>query len=154
MTQDCDIKVYRKGGAKLPFYAKEDDACMDVIAYDIEYDTTNPSHNRVIVHTGLFFELPPDYEMVIRPRSSLTKHRWTILNAPGTLDAGYRGELMIIFTPLDRDIDIEKYFPYGVGDRIAQIAVQRKTNIHWLEVDSLDDLSSTSRGTGGFGSTD
>lgn len=146
---NVNVKVYRDNDkAVLPAYSKDGDACMDVTAISIEYDS---ERNRFICHTGLHFELPEDYEMIIRPRSSNTKFRVVIANAPGTLDGGYRGELLVIFTPLDAD-DISS-FPYKEGDRVCQILVRRREKIHWVEVDSLEDLGSTDRGIGGFGST-
>ena len=144
-----NVKVYRENDkAVLPAYGKDGDACMDVTATSIEYDD---KRNRFICHTGLHFELPEDYEMELRPRSSNTKFRVIIANAPGTLDAGYRGELLVIFTPLDVD-DISS-FPYKEGDRVCQLLVRRRERINWVEVNSLEELSSSERGTGGFGST-
>lgn len=144
-----NVKVYRENDkAVLPAYSKDGDACMDVTAISIECDD---KRNRFICHTGLHFELPEDYEMELRPRSSNTKFRVIIANAPGTLDGGYRGELLVIFTPLDAD-DISS-FPYKEGDRVCQLLVRRRERISWVEVDSLEELSSSERGTGGFGST-
>lgn len=89
------VKVYREDKSQpLPIYSKEGDACMDIYATSIEYDE---SKDRYIVHTGLHFELPDNYEMELRPRSSNTKTEWYIPNAPGTLDWGYRGEMLVIF---------------------------------------------------------
>lgn len=76
-----------------------------------------------------------------------------ILNAPGTLDGGYRGEMLVIFTPLDDTVDITTDFPYSEGDRVCQILVRRREKIIWSEVESLEDLGYTERGDGGFGST-
>lgn len=92
---ECNIKIYREDKTQpLPIYSKENDACMDIYATKIEYDSNN---DKYIVYTGLHFELPEDYEMEIRPRSSNTKTEYYMPNSPGTLDAGYRGELLIIF---------------------------------------------------------
>lgn len=147
----CTVKVYREDDTvNLPIYAKPGDACMDIYAHNITYDTDK---NRVIIHTGLHFALPEDYEMEIRPRSSNTKTRWVILNAPGTLDEGYRGEMLVIFTSLDDTVDITTDFPYSEGDRVCQILVRRREKIVWSEVKSLEDLGHTERGEGGFGST-
>lgn len=89
------VKVYRENKSQpLPIYSKEGDACMDIYATSIEYDK---SKDRYIVHTGLHFELPDNYEMELRPRSSNTKTEWYIPNTPGTLDWGYRGEMLVIF---------------------------------------------------------
>lgn len=149
MIDTVNVKVYRENDkVTLPAYGKDGDACMDVTATSIEYDS---ERNRFICHTGLHFELPKDYEMELRPRSSNTKFRVILANAPGTLDAGYRGELLVIFTPLDAD-DISS-FPYKEGDRVCQLLVRRRERINWVEVNSLEELSSSERGTGGFGST-
>lgn len=92
---NVEVKIWREDKSiPLPIYAKEGDACMDVYAHSIEHDSEK---DRIIVHTGLHFALPKGYEMELRPRSNLTKTEWYIPNAPGTLDEGYRGELMMIF---------------------------------------------------------
>lgn len=89
------VRVYREDKRiPLPVYGKEGDACCDVYATSVEYDETR---DRWIVHTGLHFALPDEYEMELRPRSSNTKTELYVPNAPGTLDWGYRGELLIIF---------------------------------------------------------
>ncbi len=151
-----EVKVYREDkSVPLPAYGKDGDACMDIVAKSIEYDLIK---DRWIVHTGLHFELPQHYEMEIRPRSSNTKYDVYIPNAPGTLDAGYRGELLAIFKRRDATVVqegdiIDDIFPYNPGDRICQILVRRREEIHWHEVDNFEDLSTSERGTGGFGST-
>ena len=142
------VKVWRENDTvKLPTYAKKGDACMDVYVHSVEYK----NDGRVVYHTGLHFKLPEDYEMEIRPRSSNTKTIAVMQNAPGTLDEGYTGELMIVH----RDI----YSPtmsishYGVGDRVAQIIIRRRERIIWDEVSTQEELGVTERGEGGFGST-
>lgn len=151
-----EVKVYREDkSVPLPAYGKDGDACMDIVAKSIEYDLIK---DRWIVHTGLHFELPKHYEMEIRPRSSNTKYDVYIPNAPGTLDAGYRGELLAIFKRRDATVVqegdiIDDIFPYNPGDRICQILVRRREEIHWHEVDNFEDLSTSERDTGGFGST-
>lgn len=98
LEQDIDninIKVWREDkSVPLPTYGKEGDACCDVYAKSIEYDADK---DRFIIHTGLHFALPDEYEMELRPRSSNTKTDFYMPNSPGTLDWGYRGELRIIF---------------------------------------------------------
>ena len=92
------VKVWREDETvKLPTYAKQGDACMDVYVHSIE----TKSDGRVVYHTGLHFRLPDDYEMSIRPRSSNTKTVAVMQNSPGTLDGGYTGELMIVHRNLD-----------------------------------------------------
>lgn len=98
LEQDIDnvsVKVFREDtGIPLPTYGKEGDACCDVYAKSIEYDADK---DRTIIHTGLYFALPDEYEMELRPRSSNTKTDYYLPNSPGTLDWGYRGELLVIF---------------------------------------------------------
>lgn len=141
-----EVKVFREDETvKLPTYGKNGDACMDVYVHSIE---TKPD-GRIIYHTGLHFRLPEDYEMKIRPRSSITKTYAIMQNAPGTLDAGYTGELLIVH----RRIDEYNYPEYQVGDRVAQILVRRRERIEWKEVTTQEELGTTERGAGGFGST-
>lgn len=145
---ECKVKVWREDETvKLPTYAKQGDACMDVYVYSIE----NKNDGRVVYHTGLHFKLPEDYEMEIRPRSSNTKTMAIMQNAPGTLDEGYTGELLIV----QRSILLprESLCSYSVGDRIAQILVRRRERIIWEEVNTQEELGYTERGIGGFGST-
>ena len=144
----CPVKVWREDETvKLPTYAKEGDACMDVYVHSIEYK----DDGRVIYHTGLHFALPEDYEMKIRPRSSMTKTLALMQNAPGTLDEGYRGELMIVHRQIDSPTN--SCAEYSVGDRVAQILVSHRERIIWDEVKTQDELGETDRGQGGFGST-
>ena len=145
---EVKVKVWREDETvKLPTYAKPRDACMDVYVHSIEYK----DDGRVVYHTGLHFKLPEDYEMEIRPRSSNTKTMAVMQNAPGTLDEGYTGELMIVH----RDIDdpTSSVSRYGVGDRVAQIIIRRRERIIWDEVSTQEELGVTERGAGGFGSS-
>lgn len=145
---ECKVKVWREDETiKLPTYGKEDDACMDVYVRKIEHK----DDGRIVYHTGLYFALPEDYEMEIRPRSSNTKTMAIMQNAPGTLDQGYRGELMIVQRSLDNpNIAIPQY---AIGDRVAQILIRRRERIIWDEVKTQKELGITERGNGGFGST-
>ena len=144
----CHVKVWREDETvKLPTYAKPGDACMDVYVHSVEYKVDG----RVVYHTGLHFKLPEDYEMEIRPRSSNTKTYAVMQNAPGTLDEGYTGELMIVHRDL-KDVE-NPYMYYNVRDRVAQILVRRRERIIWDEVETKEDLGETKRGDGGFGST-
>lgn len=144
----CHVKVWREDNTvKLPIYSKEGDACMDVYVHSVEHE----EGGRVIYHTGLHFRLPDDYEMTIRPRSSNTKTFAVMQNAPGTLDAGYTGELLIVQRNIiDPRNSINEY---NVGERCAQILVRRREQIVWDEVNTLDELGTTERGQGGFGHT-
>ena len=86
------IPIYMEDGFTLPKYAYDDDACLDIYAKSIEHKDDN-----IIIHTGIHVELPIDYEMVIRPRSNLVKTEFYMPNTPGTVDAGYRGEVLVIY---------------------------------------------------------
>ena len=145
---EVKVKVWRENETvKLPTYAKPGDACMDVYVHSIE----NKEDGRVIYHTGLHFKLPEDYEMIIRPRSSITKTFAVMQNSPGTLDEGYTGELLIVHRNLnDPKIAIPQY---AIGDRCGQILVRRREYIFWDEVHSQEELGETERGSGGFGSS-
>ena len=129
--------------AEMPTYAHPGDAGMDVRS--IEELTLEPGA-RALVHTGLVFQLPPDAEAQVRPRSGLAlKHGVTVLNSPGTIDAGYRGEVGVILVNLGQQpFRIEK------GMKIAQVVVSRVEQAEIVEVQETDE---TDRGSGGFGST-
>jgi len=130
--------------AVLPEYAHgpDEDAGMDLRA--VESVTLAPGIPQA-VPTGLTIELPPGYEAQVRPRSGLAlKHAITVPNAPATIDPGYRGEIKVILLNLGR----ENYEIHS-GDRIAQMIVARYEAIEWQE----GELSASTRGTGGFGSS-
>ncbi|MBR4476324.1 MAG: dUTP diphosphatase [Kiritimatiellae bacterium] len=129
--------------AALPSYAHASDAGMDVRSVE---DVTVPAKGRVLVHTGLVMLLPPMFEAQVRPRSGLAlKHGITVLNTPGTIDAGYRGEVGVILANFgDSDFEVRK------GDKIAQIVVAPVLQAQIEEADVIDE---TDRGSGGFGST-
>jgi dUTP pyrophosphatase len=118
---------------------------MDLRA-NISESITLKSLERTIVKTGLFIELPIGYEAQVRPRSGLAaKKGITVLNSPGTVDADYRGEIGVILVNLsNEDFVIEN------GERIAQLIIAKHERAEWVEV---QELSETSRGKGGFGST-
>lgn len=140
----CKVKIWLEEGAKLPEYAHKQDACMDLFVKDIELD-----NGRIIYHTGVHVALPEDYEMEIRPRSSIIKTKSVIQNAPGTVDEGYRGEIMVVCRRIDRYGDPS----YSKGDKVAQLLIRRRERIVWNQVESLEDLGESERGNGGFGST-
>ncbi len=118
---------------------------MDLQA-DIKVSVTLQPLERTLVPTGLFMALPPGYEAQIRPRSGLAAKRGlTLLNAPGTIDSDYRGEIKCVVVNLSNEVQtIEP------GERIAQMVIARYEQIDW---EVVDDLDVTERGTGGFGST-
>ena len=129
--------------ASLPSYAHPGDAGMDVRSVE---DVELAPGARALVHTGLVMILPPGWEAQVRPRSGLAlKHGVTVLNAPGTIDAGYRGEVGVILANLG-----DVAFPVRKGDRIAQIVVAPVTTADIEESEVVDE---TDRGAGGFGST-
>ena len=129
--------------AVLPSYAHPSDAGMDVRSVD---DLTIAPGKRALVHTGLVMLLPPMYEAQVRPRSGLAlKSGVTVLNTPGTIDSGYRGEVGVILANFgEADFQVKK------GDKIAQIVIAPVTQPEIVEADFIDE---TDRGTGGFGST-
>ncbi|WBL22417.1 dUTP diphosphatase [Zunongwangia sp. HRR-M8] len=139
------IKIINKSSHDLPSYATEASAGMDLRAELSEPVTLKPLE-RAIVKTGLFIELPVGYEAQVRPRSGLAaKKGITVLNAPGTIDADYRGEIGVILVNLsNEDFTIEN------GERVAQLVIAKHEHINWEEVEILTD---SVRGAGGFGST-
>lgn len=129
--------------AVLPAYAHPSDAGMDLRSVA---DVVIPRGGRALVPTGLVILLPPLYEAQVRPRSGLAlKHGVTVLNSPGTIDAGYRGEIGVILANLG-----EADFAVKRGDKIAQLVIAPVTQSQVVETDVVD---ATDRGTGGFGST-
>ena len=138
------VKVKRlKGHAVLPRYAHEGDAGMDVFSAE---DYVVPAGKRQLVGTGLAFEIPVGMELQIRPRSGLAlKKGISIVNSPGTLDSGYRGELGVILINHG-----EENFEVRVGDRIAQVVLNK---FEVAEVEEVLELSESVRGESGFGST-
>ena len=139
------IKIINKSNHALPHYETIASAGMDLRA-NIEDAITLKPLDRTIVKTGLFIELPIGFEAQVRPRSGLAaKKGITVLNAPGTVDADYRGEIGVILVNLsNEDFTIEN------GERIAQLVIAKHERAEWIEVETL---SETSRGEGGFGST-
>jgi dUTP pyrophosphatase len=139
------IKIINKSQHELPNYETIASAGMDLRANLTESIELKPLE-RVIIKTGLFIELPIGYEAQVRPRSGLAaKNGITVLNSPGTVDADYRGEIGVILVNLShQDFVIEN------GERIAQLIIAKHERAEWYSVDAL---SETSRGEGGFGST-
>ena len=129
----------------LPHYETDASAGMDLRANISENVTFQPLE-RAIIKTGLFIELPVGFEAQVRPRSGLAaKKGVTVLNAPGTIDADYRGEIGVILVNLSNE-----EFTVENGERIAQLVIAKHERATWVEV---KDLSETLRGEGGFGST-
>lgn len=139
------IKIINTSNHALPHYETIASAGMDLRAYIPEAITLKPLE-RAIIKTGLFIELPIGYEAQVRPRSGLAaKKGVTVLNAPGTVDADYRGEIGVILVNLSSES-----FTVENGERIAQLVIAKHERVEWEEA---KELSETDRGAGGFGST-
>ena len=129
----------------LPDYATAQSAGMDLLAAVAEDVTLAPNERRLIP-TGIAIALPAGYEAQVRPRSGLAlKHGITVLNAPGTIDADYRGEVGVILINLG-----DAPFTISRGSRIAQMIVAPHARVAWAEAETLE---TSARGAGGFGST-
>lgn len=139
------VKVINRSAYDLPQYETAQAAGLDVRA-NITESITLGSLERALVPTGLFIELPEGYEMQVRPRSGLAaKHGLSLVNAPGTIDPDYRGEIKVILVNLSNT-------PYELkpGERVAQLVVSQFTRVEW---EPVEELGETERGAGGFGST-
>ena len=139
------INIINKSQHALPNYETIASAGMDLRANLTESITLKPL-GRAIVKTGLFIELPIGYEAQVRPRSGLAANNGiTVLNAPGTVDADYRGEIGVVLVNLSNED-----FVIQNGERIAQLIIAKHERAEWTQVEGLTE---TSRGEGGFGST-
>jgi len=139
------VKIINKSEHPTPSYETSSSAGMDLRA-DIQENVTLGPLERAIIKTGLYIALPPGYEAQVRPRSGLAaKFGISVLNAPGTIDADYRGEIGVILVNLSNE-----NFTIHKGDRIAQMIIASYAHTKWEEVNVLDE---TKRGEGGFGST-
>ena len=137
------VQIVNKSAYPTPAYATEKSAGMDLKA-NIEQPITLGPLERAMVPTGLFIALPDGTEAQVRPRSGLAaKHGISVLNAPGTIDADYRGEVKVILVNLSNEP-----FVINPGERIAQMVVARHEQITW---EPVEELSETLRGAGGFG---
>ena len=139
------INIINTSPHELPHYETLASAGMDLRANLVAPISLAPLA-RTIIKTGLFIELPQGYEAQVRPRSGLAaKHGITVLNAPGTIDADYRGEIGVILVNLSHE-------PFVIenGERIAQLVIAKHDRAEWILV---NELSQTTRGEGGFGST-
>ncbi len=145
-SKNCTIKVLLGQGARLPVYSSNQAAGADICACLANGPITIEPHKWFAVPTGLFFEIPVGYEVQIRPRSGLAfKSAVTVLNAPGTIDSDYRGEIKVILINHS-----DTPFVINDGDRIAQMVIARHETAFF---EPCRALSSTERGAGGFGST-
>jgi len=137
--------IVNQSNNPLPFYSTEQSAGMDLCAYLIEPVIIKPME-RALIPTGLFIEVPDGYEAQVRPRSGLAiQNGITVLNSPGTIDADYRGEVKVILINLSNE-------PFAIqnGDRIAQMVIAKYEKIM---LNQVEQLSTTERGSGGFGSS-
>ncbi|MDC6391008.1 dUTP diphosphatase [Maribacter sp. PR1] len=139
------IRIINKSEHKLPHYETDASAGMDLRA-NLTTPVTLKPLERAIIKTGLFMELPIGFEAQVRPRSGLAaKKGITVLNAPGTIDADYRGEVGVILVNLSNE-----NFTIENGERIAQMVIAKHERAEW---EAVEVLSETLRGAGGFGST-
>lgn len=140
------LKIVNKSNNALPNYETAKSAGLDLRAFLPEGQITIKPLQRVLVPTGLFMEIPTGYEGQVRPRSGLAiKNGITVLNSPGTIDADYRGEVKIILVNLS-DTD----FVINSGDRVAQLIIAK---CEQAEIETVEILTETERGSGGFGHT-
>lgn len=149
MRERLDLKVVRvHPRAALPRYASDGAAGLDLTAA-LDAPLSLAPRERKAVPTGLVIGLPPGHEGQVRPRSGLAiRHGLTVVNAPGTIDEDYRGELAVLLVNLgDETVTIQP------GDRIAQLVVAPVSRVGIVEIDAVEKLGSTERGAGGFGST-
>ncbi|MDE5646503.1 MAG: dUTP diphosphatase [Muribaculaceae bacterium] len=139
------VKIINKSHHPMPEYATPDSAGMDVRAF-LKAPVVLKPLERALIPTGLYLQLPAGYECQIRPRSGLAlKHGITLANAPGTVDADYRGEIGVILINLSGEP-----FVVNDGERICQMVISGYTRVEWEETERLDE---SERGAGGFGHT-
>ena len=139
------IDIINKSPHALPSYQTNGSAGMDLRAH-LEKDIVLKPLERSIIPTGLFMAIPLGYEAQVRPRSGLAaNYGLTVLNSPGTIDADYRGEIGVILVNLS-----DTNFTVKNGQRVAQLVISKHARGEWVSVQNLSD---TSRGSGGFGST-
>jgi dUTP pyrophosphatase len=140
------IKYINKSDNQNPVYAKVGDSGFDLRAN--ESGELKPLE-RKLVGTGLYFELPDGFELQIRPRSGLAfKNGITVLNSPGTVDTGYRGEIKVLLVNISNEI-----FTWEKGERIAQGVIAHRISSDLGDLIEVAEISETERGVGGFGST-
>jgi len=140
-----EVEIINQSAFDLPAYATEGAAGLDIRANISEAIVLSPLE-RQLIPTGLFVAIPLGYEIQIRPRSGIAfKHGITVLNTPGTIDADYRGEIKVLLVNLSNE-------PFSIepGERIAQMVLAKHETLSWK---TTEELPSTERGSGGFGST-
>ena len=140
-----NVKIVNRSGHQLPAYSTRFSAGMDLRA-NLDAPVILKPMERSLIPTGLFVELPENFEAQIRPRSGLAlKKGISVVNTPGTIDADYRGEIGIILINLS-----DEDFVVNNGERICQMVINKVEKLSWIEVNSLED---SDRGSGGFGHT-
>ena len=145
LNTHMNVKIVNKSRHPLPSYSTPLSAGMDLRA-NLSEPVSLASGARILMPTGLYISLPKGYEAQIRPRSGLAiKHGITVLNAPGTIDADYRGEIGVILVNHSQE-----NFVINDGDRIAQMVIAKHETVEWELCQTLDE---TERGAGGFGHT-
>lgn len=145
IKNNMEVKIINKSRHRLPEYQTALSAGMDLKANTSEPIVLNPLQ-RELIPTGIYIQLPEGYEAQIRPRSGLAaKYGITVVNAPGTIDADYIGEIKVILINLSNE-----KFVINPGERIAQMVISKYEKVEWNEV---KELEKTDRGEGGFGST-
>ena len=142
MRSNINVKIKKlHPDAVIPQYAKEGDAGMDLVAVS---ETWNENNTMVTYDTGLAMEIPNGFVGLLFPRSSVSKTTLSLANCVGVIDSGYRGPVMLKFRYLEEG-DV-----YDIGDRVGQLVI---VELPFVQVTEVDELSSTERGSGGFGST-
>jgi dUTP pyrophosphatase len=142
MRSNINVKIKKlHPDAVIPQYAKEGDAGMDLVAVS---ETWNENNTMVTYDTGLAMEIPNGFVGLLFPRSSVSKTTLSLANCVGVIDSGYRGPVMLKFRYLEEG-DV-----YDIGDRVGQLVI---VELPFVQVTEVDELSSTERGAGGFGST-
>jgi dUTP pyrophosphatase len=137
-----DVKIKKlNSNSVIPSYSKDGDAGMDLVATEIISETTD----QVTYGTGISMEIPKGYVGLVFPRSSIRKYELELTNSVGVIDSGYRGEIQATFNKVHHKLN-----KYNVGDRIVQIMIIPYPQVSFIEV---EELSSSERGSGGFGST-
>lgn len=145
MQETISIPIINLSNNSLPAYATAGSSGMDIRAYLTSEESLMPLE-RKLIPTGIFVQIPMDYEIQIRPRSGMAlKNGITCLNSPGTIDADYRGEIKVLLINLSNEQQVIQ-----PGDRIAQMVVAKVEKTQWDEVTEIDN---TQRGEGGFGHT-
>lgn len=148
ISDKLTLKYVNKSPNKNPEYIYDGDSGFDLRA-NIDKDITIGSLERYAVPTGLFFEIPLGYELQVRPRSGMAfKHGISVLNTPGTVDQGYRGEVNVILVNLSKNP-----FTITKGERIAQAVITPVLTKKTIELTEVKDVSKSDRGEGKFGST-